>query len=142
MQQLNAALAVVSISIARRPARAMPHYTHGGPHRHAVVLEPGTRMEEIYGVGEIRVNSAIISDRQPYRAAHRRPLAGRRGRGDRSDRSNWFCIGVQWHPESRRHGPGSATFRVFPAAWSAKPKPCNWRREELQIADCRLRIER
>jgi putative glutamine amidotransferase len=38
--------------------KALPHKDlSGGPHRHIVLLEPGTRMDAIYGGGEIRVNS-------------------------------------------------------------------------------------
>ena len=38
--------------------KAIPHRDpHGGAHRHTVVMQPGTRLEEIYGPGEIRVNS-------------------------------------------------------------------------------------
>ena len=38
--------------------RALPHRDPaGGVHRHLCLIEPGTRFEEIYGAGEIRVNS-------------------------------------------------------------------------------------
>jgi gamma-glutamyl-gamma-aminobutyrate hydrolase PuuD len=38
--------------------KSIPHRDpHGGAHRHTVVMQPGTRLEEIYGPGEIRVNS-------------------------------------------------------------------------------------
>jgi putative glutamine amidotransferase len=83
--------------------RAMPHRDpSGGPHRHIVVLEPNTRMEEIYGAGEIRVNSA-------HHQAVRQPGAGLRVGAVSPDGvieaieatdPNWFCVGVQWHPES------------------------------------------
>ena len=66
------------------------------------MLEPGTRMEEIYGAGEIRVNSA-------HHQAIRQPGTGLRIGARAPDGvieaiestdPNWFCIGVQWHPES------------------------------------------
>ena len=39
--------------------KSLPHFDpSGGPHRHTVLLEPNTRVDEIYGGGEIRVNSA------------------------------------------------------------------------------------
>jgi putative glutamine amidotransferase len=83
--------------------RALPHRdTTGGPHRHAVMIEPNTRMEEIYGAGEIRVNSA-------HHQAVRQVGEGLRVAARSLDNvieaiettdANWFCVGVQWHPES------------------------------------------
>jgi putative glutamine amidotransferase len=83
--------------------KAMPHRdTTGGPHRHAVLLEPGTRLEEIYGGGEIRVNSshhqAVRQPGEGLRAAARAP-DGVIEAVEAAD-PNWFCVGVQWHPES------------------------------------------
>lgn len=83
--------------------RALPHRDPtGGAHRHLVLLEPGTRMEEIYGGGEIRVNSA-------HHQAVRHIGTGLRVGAHAPDGiieaiettdPNWFCVGVQWHPES------------------------------------------
>ncbi len=83
--------------------RAMPHRdSSGGPHRHAVLLEPGTRLEEIYGGGEIRVNSshhqAVRQPGEVLRVAARAP-DGVIEAVEAAD-PNWFCVGVQWHPES------------------------------------------
>src|SRR5207244_7850317 len=51
---------------------AMPHFDPtGGAHRHLVLLQPDTRLEEIYGAGEIRVNSS-------HHQAARQPGAGLR----------------------------------------------------------------
>jgi len=104
MQQINAALGgSLFLHLPEDMPRAMPHYDPtGGPHRHAILLEPGTRMEEIYGAGEIRVNSA-------HHQAVRQPGAGLRVGARAPDGvveaiestdPNWFCVGVQWHPES------------------------------------------
>jgi putative glutamine amidotransferase len=104
MQQLNAALGgTLYLHLPEDLPRTLPHYDpSGGPHRHAVMLEPGTRMEEIYGAGEIRVNSA-------HHQAIRQPGAGLRVAARAPDGvveaiestdPNWFCAGVQWHPES------------------------------------------
>jgi putative glutamine amidotransferase len=83
--------------------RAMPHRDPtGAPHRHAILIEPGTRLEEIYGPGEIRVNSH-------HHQAVRQVGAGLRLGARAPDGvieaietvdPGWFCIGVQWHPES------------------------------------------
>lgn len=83
--------------------RAMPHSdpTCPGPHRHGVILEAGTRLEEIYGEGEIRVNSnhhqAVKQAGEGYRVAAVAP-DGVIEAIEAID-SNWFCIGVQWQPE-------------------------------------------
>jgi putative glutamine amidotransferase len=83
--------------------RAMPHKDNtGAPHRHAVLLEPHTRIDEIYGGGEIRVNSG-------HHQAVRQIGKGLRVGALAPDGvieaiealdTNWFCVGVQWHPES------------------------------------------
>jgi putative glutamine amidotransferase len=104
MQQLNAACGgSLFLHLAEDLPRAMPHRdASGGPHRHAVLLEPGTRIEEIYGGGEIRVNSG-------HHQAVRQVGKGLRIGATAPDGvieaveavdPNWFCVGVQWHPES------------------------------------------
>ncbi len=59
-QQLNVACGgSLYLHLPAEMPRAMPHRDPtGAPHRHTVLIEPNTRMEEIYGAGEIRVNSA------------------------------------------------------------------------------------
>jgi putative glutamine amidotransferase len=105
MQQLNAACGgSLFLHLPEEMPRAMPHSdpSCSGPHRHAVLLEPNTRLDEIYGGGEIRVNSA-------HHQAVRQPGARLRVcalapdgiiEAIESVDPNWFCIGVQWHPES------------------------------------------
>lgn len=83
--------------------RAMPHRdTSGGPHRHIVLLEPNTRIDEIYGGGELRVNSdhhqAVREIGSGLRAGARAP-DGVIESIEAVD-PNWFCVGVMWHPES------------------------------------------
>jgi putative glutamine amidotransferase len=70
--------------------------------RHAITVEPGTRLAELYGEGEIVVNSE-----------HRRAIH-RLGRGFQvsaraldgvieaieAEAENWFALGVQWQPAS------------------------------------------
>jgi putative glutamine amidotransferase len=104
MQQLNAARGgSLYLHLPEDMPRAMPHRDNtGGPHRHAVVLEPNTRIDEIYGGGEIRVNSdnhqAIKAVGSGLRTCASAP-DGVIEAIEATDPS-WFCIGIQWHPES------------------------------------------
>jgi putative glutamine amidotransferase len=104
MQQLNLAMGgTLYLHLPEDLPRAMPHRDpSGGTHRHLVLLEPGTRMEEIYGGVEVRVNSG-------HHMAVRQPAKGLRVGAKSPDGvieaieavdANWFCVGVQWHPES------------------------------------------
>jgi putative glutamine amidotransferase len=104
LQQLNVALGgTLYLHLPEEQPRAMPHRdATGAPHRHIVLVEPNTRLEEIYGGGEIRVNSA-------HHQAVRQAAPGLRVCARAPDGvieaieavdPNWFCVGVQWHPES------------------------------------------
>jgi putative glutamine amidotransferase len=104
MQQLNVALGgTLFLHLPEDMPRALPHRDPtGGAHRHLCLIEPGTRMEEIYGPGEIRVNSnhhqAVRQPAKGMRIAARAP-DGVIEAIETTD-PNWFCIGVQWHPET------------------------------------------
>lgn len=83
--------------------KALPHKDlTGGVHRHLVNLEPKTRLDQIYGGGEIRVNSyhhqAVNEPPRGFRVSAR-SLDGVIEAIEAEDR-DWFCIGVQWHPHS------------------------------------------
>jgi putative glutamine amidotransferase len=104
MLQLNVACGgSIYRHLPEEQPRALPHRdTSGGPHRHAVLLEPNTRIDEIYGGGEIRVNS-------DHHQAVREVGSGLRAGALAPDGviesveaidPNWFAVGVQWHPES------------------------------------------
>ena len=87
--------------------KAIPHRDpHGGAHRHLVVMEPGTLLEEIYGEGEIRVNSYHHQGVRKL-AAMFRPAAhapdGLLEAYEYHDMDEWWCVGVQWHPENEGH---------------------------------------
>ena len=59
MQELNVVCGGgLFIHLPEDMPKSIPHHDpHGGAHRHTVVMQPGTRLEHIYGPGEIRVNS-------------------------------------------------------------------------------------
>ncbi len=104
LQQLNVALGgTLFLHLPEEQPRAMPHRdATGAPHRHIVLVEPNTRLEEIYGGGEIRVNrrhhQAVRQVAPGLRSL--RPRAGRVIEAIEADDPHWFCVGVQWHPES------------------------------------------
>lgn len=104
MQQLNVALGgTLFLHLPEEQPRALPHRDPAGmPHRHLVLVEPNTRLEEIYGGGEIRVNSAhhqAVRQAAPGLRVCARAPDGIIEAVEAVD-PNWFCVGVQWHPES------------------------------------------
>ena len=104
MQQINVALGgTLFLHLPADQPRAMPHRDPaGGAHRHVVLVEPNTRLEEIYGGGEIRVNSAhhqAVRQAAPGLRVCARAPDGVIEAVEAAD-PNWFCVGVQWHPES------------------------------------------
>jgi putative glutamine amidotransferase len=104
LQQINAALGgSLYLHLPEEQPKAMPHYDPtGGPHRHTVMLEPKTRLDDVYGGGELRVNSshhqAVKQLGNGLRAAALAP-DGVIEAVESTD-PDWFCVGVQWHPES------------------------------------------
>jgi putative glutamine amidotransferase len=104
MQQLNVALGgTLYYHLPEELPRSLPHRDPtGAPHRHLVLLEPGTRLEEIYGGGELRINSshhqAVRQLGEGLRVGAKSP-DGVVEAVEWSDPA-WFCVGVQWHPES------------------------------------------
>jgi putative glutamine amidotransferase len=70
--------------------------------RHAINVEGGTRLAEMYGEGEIVVNSE--HRRAIQRLARGFQVSARALDGVveaiESESANWFALGVQWHPAS------------------------------------------
>lgn len=104
MQQLNVfAGGTVHLHLPVDNPKAMPHYDQtGAPHRHMVLIEPNTRLDEIYGTAELRVNSlhhqAVNQLGKKMRVAAKAPDGVIEA--IESTDPNWFCVGVQWHPEA------------------------------------------
>src|SRR5690606_3239512 len=65
-------------------------------------IVPGTRMDSIYGPGEIRVNSqhhmAVHEIADPFRVSAMCPDGVIEAIESSDD--EWWCVGVQWHPEN------------------------------------------
>lgn len=70
--------------------------------RHIIDIVPGTRMDTIYGPGEIRVNSqhhmACDNIAEPFQVSALSPDGVIEAYETIDD--DWFCLGVQWHPEN------------------------------------------
>ena len=83
--------------------RAMPHKDPlGGAHRHGIEITPGTRLDEIYGDGEIRVNSSHHQAVRRVSPKFRVSAVAPDGVIEAIEIADpdWFCMGVQWNPES------------------------------------------
>lgn len=70
--------------------------------RHLIEIVPGTRMDHIYGPGEIRVNSqhhmAVDQVADLFEVCATAPDGVIEAYESVED--DWFCVGVQWHPEN------------------------------------------
>ena len=104
MQQLNVfAGGTLHLHLPADNPKAMPHYDQtGAPHRHMVLIEENTRLDDIYGTQELRVNSA--HHQAVNQIGKRMRVAAKAPDGvieaiEATD-PNWFCVGVQWHPEA------------------------------------------
>ena len=104
MQQINVALGgTLILHLPEEFPRGLSHRDPAAQtHRHMAMIEPGSRFEEYYGPGEICVNSH-------HHQAVRRPGNGLRVAARAADGvieaieavdPDWFCLGVQWHPEA------------------------------------------
>jgi putative glutamine amidotransferase len=104
LQQINVATGgALFLHLPEENPKALPHFDpSGGPHRHTVNLEPNTRLDEIYGGGELRVNSG--HHQAVKTLGHKMRFSALAPDGVieaiESTDPEWFCIGVQWHPEA------------------------------------------
>lgn len=71
------------------------------PNRHIIEIVEGTRCWDIYGPGEIRVNSDHHMAINQLASCFRMSAASPDGVIEcyESIDDDWFCLGVQWHPE-------------------------------------------
>ena len=125
MQQLNVfAGGTLHLHLPTDNPKAMPHFDQtGAPHRHMVLIEPNTRLDDIYGTQELRVNSthhqAVNQIGKRMRVAAKAP--GRRDRGDRIDRPELVLRRRAVAPGGRdRQRAGRADLRVLRAG----RRPC------------------
>lgn len=70
--------------------------------RHVIEIVPGTRMDHIYGPGEIRVNSDHHMAVDQLAPVFRVSATSMDGviEAYESIIENWWCLGVQFHPEN------------------------------------------
>lgn len=70
--------------------------------RHIIDIVPGTRCDAIYGPGEIRVNSQHHMSVDQVASLFRVSATVPDGVTEafESIDEDWFCLGLQWHPES------------------------------------------
>jgi putative glutamine amidotransferase len=105
MHQLNVACGgSLFMHLPEDCPRTMPHSDSSShePHRHLVNLQAGTRLEEIYGGTELWVNSNHHQSVRQVGARFRVAAVAPDGviEAIESTDANWFCVGVQWHPEA------------------------------------------
>ncbi len=69
--------------------------------RHIINIVPGTRMDAMYGPGEIRINSDHHMCVDQLAAQFKVSAIAPDGvvEAYESIDDEWFCVGVQWHPE-------------------------------------------
>jgi putative glutamine amidotransferase len=129
MLTLNACFGGSSyLDLARELPEALQH-RHPPEHglRHAIMVERGTRLADLYGEGEIVVNSE--HRRAVCRVARGLTVSARALDGVieaiEADDGGWFALGVQWQPASASaSGLDIQLFRGLVAAAARRaPKP-------------------
>ena len=107
--------------------RAMHHYDPvENTLRHIIEIVPGTRVDTIYGPGEIRVNSmhhqAVNQVAKPFRVSAMSPDGVIEAY--ESIDEDWFALGVQWHPENETASAlDMQVFEQFMSACTSREVP-------------------
>lgn len=104
MQELNVFLGgQLYVHLPEEYPRGLPHHDlNGGVHRHVVHPVKGSMFEKIYGSDEMHVNSMHhmgIKKLAPCMKAAAHAVDGLIEAIVHTD-SDWWCVGVQWHPEA------------------------------------------
>ncbi len=104
MQEINFFLGgQLYIHLPEEYPRGLPHNDiNGGVHRHVVHPVKGTLFEEIYGPDEMHVNSMHhmgLKKLAPNFTAAALAVDGL-VEAIVHDQPDWWCVGVQWHPEA------------------------------------------
>ncbi len=92
---------------SRRRSQALNHRDPVEPClRHVIEIVPGTKMDQIYGPGEIRVNSDHHMAVDQVAPSFRVSATAMDGvvEAYESVEDNWWCLGVQFHPHDE-HAP-------------------------------------
>ena len=94
----------LSLHIAEDMPRALPHRDLEDPDVcHALVVEPGSLMEKVFGIGEVRVNTRhhmAVDEVAPGFAVTARAPDGVIEAIEWVAPDGWFAVGVQFHPEA------------------------------------------
>jgi putative glutamine amidotransferase len=104
MQTLNVIMGGTLIQhLPELQPKPLPHYDPQEPNsRHVLEIVPDTRMDTIYGPGEIRVNSqhhmAVDQVAPMFRVSATCPDGIIEAY--ESIEQEWFCLGTQFHPEN------------------------------------------
>ena len=94
--------------------------------RHLIEIVPGTKMDQIYGPGEIRVNSDHHMAVDQVAGCFRVSAASPDGvvEAYESIDDSWFCLGVQFHPENQSASAlDMQVFEAFLEGCVAQPEP-------------------
>ncbi len=134
MQLLNVICGgTLLVDIPESVSKAMLHRDPVEPLlRHTLEIVPGTRIDDAYGAGEQRVNSQhhmaidrvgegfIVSAATPDGVIE----------AIEADDEKWFCVGVQWHPESiTSSGLDNQVFDAFLDAAAGSPAVIPFKRK-------------
>ncbi len=94
--------------------------------RHAINIVPGTRVDQIYGPGEIRVNSQhhmAVGRLAPIFRVSATTSDGVIEAYESVD-EDWFCLGIQWHPENETASAlDNQVFEAFLKACASEAEP-------------------